>query len=299
VSFQAEPTWGWVPFDVDFSATSKMDVTSWAWDLGDGDSAFVQNPTHTYKDRGMYSVTCEIDAAGDVRSFRRDDYVIALADTVTGDTCYGMPGAIVCLSVSGTNTAPVRYLTIPVECVGDFSVYLDSFSTVGCRTEHMDVQTVINLDPFNARFTLELSSSPGVEYLSPGSGMLAKFFFTVPGGCSEGEEASMILDGYNLYEPHFYSSAIDYCAKSQPGLVKVGAPCCEGMRGNINDDPLETIDISDLTMMVAYMFKNGPDVPCLEEANVNGVGGEQVDIADLTYLVAYMFKDGPPPVSCP
>jgi hypothetical protein len=109
----------------------------------------------------------------------------------------------------------------------------------------------------------------------------------------------MMLDGYNLYEPHFYGPLLDYVARNRAGMVKVGSPCCSGIRGNINDDLLESIDISDLTFLVAWMFKGGPDLPCLDEADVNGLGGEQIDIADLTFLVSYMFRDGAQPVACP
>ena len=73
--------------------------------------------------------------------------------------------------------------------------------------------------------------------------------------------------------------------------------CCEGMRGNVNDDPTGMIDISDLVYLVDYMFTGGPMPPCLDEANVNGI--EVIDISDLVYMVDYMFSGGPPPVVCP
>jgi hypothetical protein len=73
--------------------------------------------------------------------------------------------------------------------------------------------------------------------------------------------------------------------------------CCIGIRGNVNGDGAESIDIADLTFLVNYMFKSGPTPTCVEEANVDGIGG--LDIADLTYLVSYMFKSGPDPVACP
>lgn len=73
--------------------------------------------------------------------------------------------------------------------------------------------------------------------------------------------------------------------------------CCKGIRGNINGDTLEAIDISDLTALVNYMFKNGPEPPCMDEADVNG--DQSQNIADLTHLVGYMFKSGPAPNDCP
>ena len=74
--------------------------------------------------------------------------------------------------------------------------------------------------------------------------------------------------------------------------------CCIGIRGNIDSDPEETIDISDLVYLVDFMFTGGPAPACHEEADVNGDGGETIDIGDLVYLVAYMFTQGPEPPAC-
>ncbi len=72
--------------------------------------------------------------------------------------------------------------------------------------------------------------------------------------------------------------------------------CCVGMRGNIDYDPGDALDISDLVYLVDYMFTGGPEPPCFEEADVNCDGA--LDITDLVYLVDYMFTGGPPPAPC-
>ncbi len=76
--------------------------------------------------------------------------------------------------------------------------------------------------------------------------------------------------------------------------------CCLWIRGNVDCDPLDVIDIADLVALVCLMFQSC-DYCCLDEANVDGVGGtsQPVDIGDLVYLVSYMFQGGPPPVACP
>jgi len=75
------------------------------------------------------------------------------------------------------------------------------------------------------------------------------------------------------------------------------ASCCTGVRGNVTGDANGEIDIADLTYLIAYMFRSGPEPTCLEIANIDGIGG--IDVADLTALVSYMFKSGPPPANCP
>ncbi len=74
--------------------------------------------------------------------------------------------------------------------------------------------------------------------------------------------------------------------------------CCDGIRGNINGDALEQIDIGDLIYLVGSMFNlffTNPII-CSEENDINGDGS--IDIGDLVHLVSYMFNDGPEPAYC-
>ncbi|MDH3892401.1 MAG: VCBS repeat-containing protein [candidate division Zixibacteria bacterium] len=82
---------------------------------------------------------------------------------------------------------------------------------------------------------------------------------------------------------------------------KTGDPCCRGIRGNIDYDANDQINIADIVALVDYMFTGGPNPPCTGEANVNGDGvgeSEPWDINDLIYLIDYMFGGGPPPPHC-
>lgn len=84
------------------------------------------------------------------------------------------------------------------------------------------------------------------------------------------------------------------------GLGDACDPCCIGMRGNIDYDLNDEINISDLVYFVDYAFNSGPVPVCLDEANIDGSTGDPVlDIADAVYLVEYMFNDGPAPLPCP
>ena len=82
-------------------------------------------------------------------------------------------------------------------------------------------------------------------------------------------------------------------------LCDAGAEgCCIGIRGNVDYDAFQEIDIADLVYLVDYMFSGGPEPPCYDEADMDGSGGI-IDVADLIYLVHYMFTGGPEPVACP
>ena len=56
-SFTATPDTGAAPLDVAFEDTSTGAPTSWSWNFGDGSSSTAQNPTHTFRNPGTYSVT--------------------------------------------------------------------------------------------------------------------------------------------------------------------------------------------------------------------------------------------------
>jgi hypothetical protein len=74
--------------------------------------------------------------------------------------------------------------------------------------------------------------------------------------------------------------------------------CCVGaIRGNVDGDPGDNIDIADLVYFVAYSFGGGPVPPCDQEADVDA--STTLDIGDIVYLVAYSFGGGPAPLACP
>jgi len=59
-NFIATPTAGPAPLTVAFTDISTGAPTSWAWNFGDGSSAQIQNPTHTYTAPGTYTVNLTV-----------------------------------------------------------------------------------------------------------------------------------------------------------------------------------------------------------------------------------------------
>lgn len=74
--------------------------------------------------------------------------------------------------------------------------------------------------------------------------------------------------------------------------------CCVGNTGNINDDALGAVDLSDLIYMVEWLFNSGPNPACIAAANTNGDSACDADLSDLIYLVNYLFLSGPGPAPC-
>lgn len=100
---------------------------------------------------------------------------------------------------------------------------------------------------------------------------------------------------FNIYWEHGDSIQV-------PGSA---CTCCR-LRGDFSRDEEPAVDISDLVMLVDYMFTGGPAPVCWAEANVDGSGPAvppdegpaDIDISDLVTLVDYMFTGGDAPPSC-
>ncbi len=75
------------------------------------------------------------------------------------------------------------------------------------------------------------------------------------------------------------------------GLGDVCDFCCI-VPGDANNDG--TMNISDVTFIIARIFSGGPAPPCQDQADANG--DNTVNVADVTTLIARIFASGVPPV---
>ncbi len=86
--FSADPTFGVAPLTVQFTdlsyATTGYELTSWAWDFGDGGSSSDQNPSHEYAVNGTYTVSLTVtDATGS--DTKTAENFITVSDVPIGD----------------------------------------------------------------------------------------------------------------------------------------------------------------------------------------------------------------------
>jgi hypothetical protein len=81
------------------------------------------------------------------------------------------------------------------------------------------------------------------------------------------------------------------------GVGDVCQPCCLGMRGNVDYDPLDVNDIDDLVYLVDFQFNDGTEPECFDEADIDG--SQSIDIDDLICLVGFQFLLNCTPSECP
>ncbi|RLD74167.1 MAG: hypothetical protein DRJ10_17140, partial [Bacteroidetes bacterium] len=78
-NFIADETFGFTPFEVNFSDLSNASVTGWEWDF-DNDGvidSYEQNPTFTYDDFGIYTVSLTVSDGSDTDTEIKIDYIEA------------------------------------------------------------------------------------------------------------------------------------------------------------------------------------------------------------------------------
>ena len=85
----------------------------------------------------------------------------------------------------------------------------------------------------------------------------------------------------------------------QQNFEEGGGCCIPPIRGDVNYDGAELIDISDLVWLIDYMFLSGPPPACFDEADLDASGSAPLDISDLVLLMDYMFTGGAEPPACP
>ncbi|MBN2226703.1 MAG: C10 family peptidase [candidate division Zixibacteria bacterium] len=297
VSFMVDNNWGDVPFEVNFTGASSLDVDSWTWSFGDGDSAFVQSPTHVYTDNGRYDVSLRVIAGSDVRVYNATKYITALADSMISLDAFGEPGTTVEVVIQGSNTVPIRQMKIPVEYDGTMRLTLDSFSVAGCRTEYFDNVEPVHQDTYFRRSTFTLynteSTTPDME---AGSGAILKLYFTIPASATEEQEAPIVLDGYMTHFPYFNGPILNYTPQLVAGVVALpGEPY---VCGDANGD--ENVNLLDILFVISYLYgtPKGPAPDPIESADVNA--DDSVNLLDVLYVIDYLYgtPQGPEPL-CP
>ena len=83
--------------------------------------------------------------------------------------------------------------------------------------------------------------------------------------------------------------------------------CCAGMVGDVDGLDGDEPTLGDIMVLVDYLFLEGLQPNCLEEADVDQsgsleeppLGWDDLSLGDIMYLVGYLYLDGPPLPLCP
>ena len=93
VDFSASPLSGTAPLTVTFtSLVTPTGSYSHTWDFGDGNTAAVISPTHTYTQAGVYTVSLQVSNAGGSETLTRTDYLSVYEPVVADFTASPLSG---------------------------------------------------------------------------------------------------------------------------------------------------------------------------------------------------------------
>lgn len=290
VQFAADTDFGHLPLTVNFSSSSAKAVSAWGWQFGDGGTSNLQNPQHIYSLPGNYTVSLTISTPDGPYGSTHQSYIAVYADTITCARVHGTLGNSVAVQISARNYVPLQQLVFPMTWAGPAGLSFDSSSTAGLRTESLGTSEFVNLDPqFLDRGTYRLGAGVGQNPLPAGQGPILTMYFTATGNpVTNPISFAPYNSGSNNFSPEFQAPQGAYSPAALDGAVLFCLP------GDVNNDG-HGPNLSDLSMLVAYLTGAIPTLPNPVNANVNGVG--PVDLSDLTTLVSNLTQ-GVPPLSC-
>lgn len=288
-NFEADITIGDAPQSVQFTNISSLTSSTWVWSFGDGDTSYVENPSHYYSRAGVYNVSLSIDTEYGIILKEKQAFIILLGDTLTFTTDSVFAGEDAYISVNLKNSQPIDKIVVPFTYGGSGLIDFDSV-TFGDRTSYFDEIKFVHQDSWVRKYTVELSvdlqgSNPPID---PGYGEVMRIYFTTDpyalGGVSDYVDTTnstyqlTVRSEYMTYEPRFYDGNI------------VMNPVIRG-----DADYTLSINVADLVYLVNNLFKTGPDPVSIQAGDANS--DLVILVSDLTYLVDYLFRGGPPPAT--
>ena len=275
---------GHVPLDVSFYDSSYIPADSWSWSFGDGDSSTQQNPIHTYDTPGIYNVAMSTTADGWEISADRQQYILALADTIIYRSDTVLAGEQAVVDVYLANSQPLSNLLIPLDFSSGSSMTLDTFSIQGGRAEDFSaVRIAVGENDDKMIIRLFPDGSP----LPPGSGTVLRFFLSTDPDISGSQEASIdttSLDGIGL---NLTTEGLAFVPAVTSGMVLI----YDAIRGDVNGD--DDVNVGDPVFLINFIFRGGPAPEPSLAADVNIDGS--INLGDAVYLINYIFKNGLPP----
>ncbi|MCX6828238.1 MAG: C10 family peptidase [candidate division Zixibacteria bacterium] len=285
--FSADTTGGQVPLPVSFTGINTVPADSWIWSFGDGDSAFVQSPTHVFQKSGQHDVTLKIISGTETHTYTVPKYINALGDTMTVYSALAKADSIVEVIIMGGNTVPLNHIVIPIGYGGPLDLSYDTFSTTGCRADLFPIKTRMSYDPTNKRmaFSFHNSVNDTLE-LTPGYGPILKLYFRAPHYFTDADTAVISLEGYDIYNALYSGSVLQYQPNIEDGAVYKYFICGDA-------DGEGRANIMDVTYLIKYLYKDGPAPNPLRAADANHSG--TVNIQDVTRLINFLYQAGPPP----
>lgn len=298
--YNIDTTNGWAPFAVNVDGYSKIDILNWSWNFGDSETGSGVSSQHIYEEAGVYSVTVTGETESGSYSNNTLEYIYVFGDTARIENKEIYPGVNSFIEVYANNTLPLKAINLSFKFDNLGYVTFDSVSTIGCRTELSAKPRMTLFRPFTKEYAYYLEATDGYSHaVDSGAGGLLRIYFTAHESTPIGTVLSLTLGGIDGYVPEYIAEEYTVNPVVNAADIEVIYTCCKNKRGNVDFDPDDICDISDLVYFVQYSFGSEPPVEapaCFDEADVDA--NSILDIEDVVFLVDYMFRNGDAPTDC-
>lgn len=149
---------GNAPLTVYFSDDSAGFPTAWSWDFGDGKSASIQNPAHTYATAGTYSVRLSVTGPGGSSTSYPQQVMVYAGTPITVEAMFSADPS--------TGVAPLAVLFTDLSS-GTLSSRNWDFGDGGTSALTSPVHTYTTPGQYTARLTVRSSSGVSSTAISP------------------------------------------------------------------------------------------------------------------------------------
>lgn len=171
--FEATPTAGQPPLDVQFTDKSEGDISSWLWSFGDGATSAQQNPKHTYVNTGIFTVSLGVSGSGGADSEKKTNLIgVFEAGKVEAQFKASPQIGAVPLTVTFTDNS-----------TGDINSWLWDFGDGATSIEQNPVHDYVNPGDFTVKLTVSGTSNTDdetktnfIRVISDEPGSFAAFF---------------------------------------------------------------------------------------------------------------------------
>ena len=179
-NFSATPLNGCAPMIVRFTDQSTGSPTYWKWDLGNGTTSFLQNPSVTYFTPGRYTIKLVIKNGALADSITKLDYIEVGAKPTVNFTAS---------NITGCYPLPVQFSDASIANNGTVTNWQWDFGDGNTATTQHPLHTYTTSGNFTV--TLQVKNSNGcvsslvkTAFVQISSGVLASFTNTTPSDCT-------------------------------------------------------------------------------------------------------------------
>jgi PKD repeat protein len=290
-NFSSNLTDGYAPLSVNFidqSTPGSGMIFEWKWFFGDGDSSFVQNPTHIYQNPGTYTVSLTVTDEHDSTDTEvKIDYISVLLQPVADFTADLFSGYVP-LEVSFTDQSLGNIITWAWDFNGDEIVdsYLQNpvytYFQEGIYPVSLTINDSISEDTEVKQDYIEVSNLIVTEILQNPGVVLDNYgeWFEILNPC----DFSIDLNGIIIKDNDWDSLLIDTTAVIQAGRYFVlGKNADYATNGGVNlDYEYSDITLSNSSDELIFVSPSGTTIDSV--AWDNGVTFPDPDSASMALL---------------